>query len=199
MKDSLWEWVCFIIRDRKLAVKEIEDAFSENKFPAPSNFESHAESYLGSVATNETLDPSIRINAAKILGGLQYPIHTQKFLESFKLTFAYDEALSNFKKNMETYNATEEPLIEEPDERWMKEEGVEEEGEEEESVGLNRVEQWLSQTNEEFLNEQFEYSPVCKRCGKGKEGHRVIAVMGRKFADCITNPVRGADGEPWGG
>mgnify|MGYP001201917512 CR=1 FL=1 len=65
----------------------------------------------------------------------------------------------------------------------------------EESSRPNIVEDWLSQTDEEFLNEQFEDSPICEDCGRGIEGHRVIAVMGRKFADCISNPIYGKDQE----
>ena len=60
----------------------------------------------------------------------------------------------------------------------------------------NNEESWGHWTDEEYLDEVFEYDPICKRCGKGKEGHKVIAVMARKFADCISNPIHGTDLPP---
>jgi len=56
----------------------------------------------------------------------------------------------------------------------------------------NRVEEWLATSDEEYLDQLFnEFNPVCERCGKGKEGHKIIAVMGRKCADCISMPIHG--------
>jgi hypothetical protein len=54
----------------------------------------------------------------------------------------------------------------------------------------NNEESWGHWTDEEYLDEVFEYDPICKRCGKGKEGHKVIAVMesrlkGWKVAMCM--------------
>ena len=60
----------------------------------------------------------------------------------------------------------------------------------------NNEESWGHWTDEEYLDEVFEDYPICKRCGKGKEGHKVIAVMARKFADCISNPIHGTDLPP---
>ena len=60
----------------------------------------------------------------------------------------------------------------------------------------NNEESWGHWTDEEYLDEVFEYDPICKRCGKGKEGHKVITVMARKFADCISNPIHGTDLPP---
>ena len=60
----------------------------------------------------------------------------------------------------------------------------------------NNEESWGHWTDEEYLDEVFECDPICKRCGKGKEGHKVIAVMARKFADCISNPIHGTDLPP---
>ena len=60
----------------------------------------------------------------------------------------------------------------------------------------NNEESWGHWTDEEYLDEVFEDDPICKRCGKGKEGHKVIAVMARKFADCISNPIHGTDLPP---
>ena len=190
LKDSLWQWAFFKIRGKKIMVEIAEDDFRAKKFPAPGDFEYSVEDYLSSVATNEELDPNIRTHAAAIIGGLQYPISTLRTQESLRLTIAYEEALSNFKKTCREVNVTEESIFKE-------EERLEEP--EDENVGSNIVEQWLSQSDEEYLNEIFEDSPVCERCGKGIEDHRVIAVMGRKFPDCISNPLRGVDGEPWGG
>ena len=59
----------------------------------------------------------------------------------------------------------------------------------------NNEESWGHWTDEEYLDEVFEYDPICKRCGKGKEGHKVIAVMARKFVDCISNPIHGTEKE----
>ena len=59
----------------------------------------------------------------------------------------------------------------------------------------NNEESWGHWTDEEYLDEVFEYDSICKRCGKGKEGHKVIAVMARKFADCISNPIHGTEKE----
>ncbi len=53
------------------------------------------------------------------------------------------------------------------------------------------VGEWLSTTDDEYLDKIFnEYNPTCEKCGKGKEGHKVIAVMGRKSHDCISKPIR---------
>ena len=59
----------------------------------------------------------------------------------------------------------------------------------------NNEESWGHWTDEEYLDEVFEDYPICKRCGKGKEGHKVIAVMARKFVDCISNPIHGTEKE----
>jgi len=191
LKDSLWGWAFFKIRGKKLMVEYMEDALKAKNFPAPQDFEVSIEGYLSSVVANERLDLNIRLNAAMEIGTLEYLKSMFKAQESMRLIIAYEEALSNFKKTYRESNVTKEPIFKE-------EEQLEEP--EEENVGLNIEEQWLSQTDEEFLDDKFdEDSPFCDRCGKGKEGHRVIAVMGRRFADCISNPLRGADGEPWGG
>ena len=59
----------------------------------------------------------------------------------------------------------------------------------------NNEESWGHWTDEEYLDEVFEDYPICKRCGKGKEGHKVIAVMARKFVNCISNPIHGTEKE----
>ena len=60
----------------------------------------------------------------------------------------------------------------------------------------NNEESWGHWTDEEYLDEVFEDDPICKRCGKGKEDHKVITVMAKKFADCISNPIHGTDLPP---
>lgn len=101
LKASVWRWVHFKFRGKKIMADFMEDSLKTNKFPAPQDFENSIEEYLNSVSENEDLDPIIRIKAGRELGIIQYLTASQQAQERLTLTIAYEEALSNYKKYLE--------------------------------------------------------------------------------------------------
>jgi hypothetical protein len=48
LKNTLWRWVFFKLRGKKLMVEHIENYLKANNFPAPNDYEDSIEGYLTS-------------------------------------------------------------------------------------------------------------------------------------------------------
>lgn len=102
LKNTIWQWIFFKFRGKNLMVEHIENALKANKFPAPEEYETSAEGYFNSLVENENIEPILRIKAAAEIGAMNYPVAYQRIQESIRLNIAYEQALSNYKKYLET-------------------------------------------------------------------------------------------------
>lgn len=102
LKNSLWLWIHFKLRGKKIMADYMENCLKINNFPAPEDFEDSIEEYMKSIAENNELDPIIRIKAGAEIGIFQYIIATQRVQELLTLTIAYEEALLNYKKYLDS-------------------------------------------------------------------------------------------------
>lgn len=101
LKNTVWRWVFFKFRGKRLMAEHIENVLKASNFPAPDDYESSAEGYLNSLVENEELEPLIRIRAACEIGAMNYPVAVLRVQESIMLSIAYEEALLNYKKHLE--------------------------------------------------------------------------------------------------
>lgn len=105
LKNTLWQWVFFQLRGKKLMVEHIENFLKANNFPAPKNYEDSIEGYLASLIEDDELQPEMRIKATAELAALKYPMNNFRMQEGFRLTMAYEEALSNYKNRFEGHSS----------------------------------------------------------------------------------------------
>lgn len=105
LKNTLWQWVFFQVRGKKLMVEHIENFLKANNFPAPKDYEDSIEGYLASLIENDELEPDMRIKATSELAALKYPMNNFRIQEGLRLTMAYEEALSNYKNRFEGHSS----------------------------------------------------------------------------------------------
>ena len=96
-RNSIWEWVYFNWRGKKMMVEHLYDYLKNNDYPCPNDFESSPMSYLSSVADSENVPLHTRLMAAKELGALAYPASTFKIQEGMRMTMAYEETIKRYK------------------------------------------------------------------------------------------------------
>lgn len=96
LKDTIWKWIFFIYRGKRLMIEHIENVLKASNYPVPDDIESSAEGYFNSIVENEELDTSLRIKAAAEIGAMNYPKAYQRIQESVMLNIAYEEALKNY-------------------------------------------------------------------------------------------------------
>lgn len=101
LKNTIWQWLFFKYRGRKLMVQHIENVLKASNFPAPDEYETSVEGYLNNIVENDELETVIRIKAAAEIGAMNYPVAYQRIQESLRLNMAYEEALENYKEHLE--------------------------------------------------------------------------------------------------
>lgn len=100
LKKSIWIWISYAVRDRKLLEQRVLDMLIENKFPKPPELLSDVENYLNEVAGETTADDAIRLTAAAEWGGIQYALKTMRFQEYFRLTMVYEAAIEEYNRQI---------------------------------------------------------------------------------------------------
>lgn len=100
-RNSIWQWVYFNWRGKKVMVEHLYDYLKNNEYPCPNDFESSPMSYLASVADSEDVPLKTRLLAAKELGALAYPASMFRMQEGIRLTMAYEEAIKSYKAHCE--------------------------------------------------------------------------------------------------
>lgn len=101
LKNTIWQWLFFTFRGRRLMVQHIEDVLKASSFPAPNEYEPSVSGYLNSIVENDELEPVIRMKAAAEIGSMNYLVACQRIQESLRLNMAYEEAIENYKKHLE--------------------------------------------------------------------------------------------------
>ncbi len=101
LKNTIWQWIFFLFRGRKLMVEHIENFLAANKFPALNDYEDSIEGYLISLVEDDELEPEMRILATSELAALRGPMLNFRVQEGLRLTMAYEEALSNYRKRLD--------------------------------------------------------------------------------------------------
>lgn len=101
LKDTIWKWLFFKLRGKKLMVQHIEKILKSSNFPAPDDYEKSVDSYLNNIIENDELETVIRIKAAAEIGAMNYPLAYQRIQERIRINMAYEEALENYKKHLE--------------------------------------------------------------------------------------------------
>jgi hypothetical protein len=96
-RNSIWQWIYFNWRGKKMMVEHLYDYLKSNDYPCPNDFESSPMSYLSSVADSEEVPLQTRLLAAKELGALDYPASMFKMQEGMRMTMAYEEAIRRYK------------------------------------------------------------------------------------------------------
>lgn len=97
-RNSIWQWVYFNWRGKKLMVEHLYDYLKQNNYPCPNDYESSPMSYLSSVADSEDVPFQTRLLAAKELGALAYPASMFKVQEGIRMTMAYEDAIKKYKE-----------------------------------------------------------------------------------------------------
>lgn len=97
-RNTIWQWVYFNWRGKKLMVEHLYDYLKQSNYPCPKDYETSPISYLSSVADSEDIPFKTRLLAAKELGALAYPASMFKVQEGVRMTMAYEDAIKKYKE-----------------------------------------------------------------------------------------------------
>lgn len=99
VKDSIWAWSIFQIKERKNYISLITDYLRRNKYPEPDDYEKCVNSYLSRIITDENQPVDLRLNAAASLAEMNF-MSTQGQVQNYtRLSIVYEEALETYKRS----------------------------------------------------------------------------------------------------
>lgn len=101
IKNTIWSWVFYKFRGRKLISDFVLDYLKTNRYPEPDDYLKSPEEYFSSVAQSDSIPIELRLKAAAELGSLNYPIANREIQNSMRLSMAFEDAIENYKKTFE--------------------------------------------------------------------------------------------------
>lgn len=100
LKNSIWLWIRYMVRDRKLIFRRFLDFLIENKFPKPGEIVLDAEDYLEKVVADEQVDIKVRLKAAAEIGALSYLKGTLRIQEGLRIMMPLDDAVEEYNRKI---------------------------------------------------------------------------------------------------
>jgi hypothetical protein len=110
LKRFSWGWFIFWLWGRRKMADYIENALSQQRFPAPPEFIGDVDSYLSGIADDSMLSPRIRVKAAADLGALTGIRSAGNSLYALQLTLAFETALQNYSRRFPLRGADDAPM-----------------------------------------------------------------------------------------
>jgi hypothetical protein len=96
VKNSLWMWLMYWVSSRRKMSAHVEDYLVQNSFPAPPQYVSDIDDYLGQIANGEQYDCPTRVKAAIEAGTLAGVRLAGRIQFGLQLKFAFEDALMRY-------------------------------------------------------------------------------------------------------
>jgi hypothetical protein len=96
-KNSLWMWLMYWVSGRRKMSAFMEDYLVQNRFPAPPEYVSDIDDYLGRIANGEQYDCQTRVKAAVEIGTLAGCVSLARRIQfGLQLRLAFEDALVRY-------------------------------------------------------------------------------------------------------
>jgi hypothetical protein len=105
-KNSLWMWLVYWVSGRRKMSAHLEDYLVENRFPAPPEYVSDIEDYLGQITNSEQYDCQTRVKAAIEAGTLNGIRVAGRIQFGLQLKFAFEDALMRYARRVPATSIT---------------------------------------------------------------------------------------------
>jgi hypothetical protein len=97
-RKSIWSWLLFWMRGRRLMADAMVDTLRTNRFPEPDEYHENVDDYFEEVMSNDRLPDKVRLNAATLLGERNGE-RLAKMQLFIQMDRAFTDAIQRFKRS----------------------------------------------------------------------------------------------------
>jgi hypothetical protein len=98
IRKTIWEWIYFSFKGRKIISSYILDHLKKNKFPEPADYFNDPDEYYKEIFDNAEEAPEIRVKAALEYATLKSFTALGQYQHAIRFHIASEDAIEQYKK-----------------------------------------------------------------------------------------------------